>query len=138
MKIVFDAQTLSLGQANLVTAVVYFDFEVGRQFPMKGWNDFVVVIAAWWLDEFHQLSSIRANAKFSFMDGPYWIEAIIQDTGTIALSCVEDRTGFGIVYEAIVTFDELKRALLDFAGKVSRACETVGLVSKDLDDMRMA
>ncbi len=97
MKIVFDADSLLVGQSDLVTAVVYFDFGAENQFPMKRWNDFVVVVASWWLEEFHQLSKVGSNAKFGFMDGPYWIEATVKCSESIDLSCVEDRTGFGIV-----------------------------------------
>lgn len=137
MNIVFDAETLRVGQSDLITAVVYFDFDGERQFPINKWSDFVVVIATWWLEELPRLSFIGAKSSFSFMDGPYWIDAVVTNN-EISLSCVEDRAGSGVVFDAIVAFDELERAVFSFANEVSRACAKFGLVSKDLDDLMKA
>jgi len=57
---------------------VYFDFD-GVQFPVAGWNDFVVVVTNWWLAALDWLvRDVVTEIKLCFMDGPYWITATQQ------------------------------------------------------------
>ena len=92
MRIVFDAITLHQSQRGSITGVVCFDFGERRQFPEADWNDFVVVIAGWWITAMEQLGRGRAKVELRFMDGPYWITAVTQGPN-VQLQCVEDRAG---------------------------------------------
>jgi hypothetical protein len=134
MKIIFDATTLSLLNGS-ITGVVYFDFDDKDRFPMDGWNDFVVVVACWWLDAFYQLSSGSEMVTLRFMDGPYFITATAENPRTIIMRCIEDRAGAGIVHESRVSMNDLERILLRFSRAVLHSCVKAGIVSKDLGDL---
>jgi len=49
LRICFDPGTLHRSRSGSITGVVYFEFSPGRQFRSLGWNDFVVVLASWWM-----------------------------------------------------------------------------------------
>ncbi|GGD64359.1 hypothetical protein GCM10011514_30410 [Emticicia aquatilis] len=53
-----------------ITSGVYF--EVNKKFfPEKDWNDFVVVVLSFWLDEIIKMKTSNCdNGSFLFMDGP--------------------------------------------------------------------
>jgi hypothetical protein len=135
MRILFDSNTLQQSKSHSVTGVVYFDFSPDQQFPVAGWNDFVVVVANWWRAALEQISEGQAEAKFLFMDGPYWITAVSQGTNLL-LRYIEDRRGAGLAYEVVVQLDDLKRELIAFARDVSVACKAAGIKSADLDELR--
>ncbi len=126
MQILFDPNTLQQNKRGSVTGVVYFEFNPDQQFPVAGWNDFVVVIANWWRAALEQISEGQREAKFPFMDGPYWITAVSQGRNLL-LRCTEDRRGGGLVYEVVVQLDDLKRELIAFATDVSVACKAAGI-----------
>jgi hypothetical protein len=135
MRILFEPNTLQRSKRGSVTAVVYFGFSPDLQFPVAGWNDFVVVVANWWRAALKQISEGQAEADFLFMDGPYWITAVSRGTNLL-LRCIEDRQGAGLVYEVVVQMDNLKRELITFAHDVSIACKAAGIESADLVELR--
>src|SRR5216683_4800578 len=49
VRISFDPSTLHQSRSGSITGVVYFEFSPEWQFPSLGWNDFVVVLASWWM-----------------------------------------------------------------------------------------
>lgn len=133
--IVFEPDTLRQSKMGSVTGVVYFVFGPGVQFPIAGWNDFVVVVANWWRVALDKISSEQAEVDLLFMDGPYRITAISLGT-KLLLRCIEDRQGAGLVHEIVVVAADLKRELHTFASNVSAACKAVGIDSADLDELR--
>ena len=135
MRILFDPNTLQQSKRGSVTGDVYFEFSPDQQFPVAGWNDFVVVVANWWRAALEQISEGQAEAKFLFMDGPYWITAVSQGTDLV-LRCIEDRRGAGLVYQVVIQLDDLKRELITLARDVSVACKAAGIESADLDELR--
>jgi hypothetical protein len=129
MRILFDPTTVQQGESGSVTGVVYFEFTPDLQFPVAGWNDFVVVVANWWRAALEQMSEGQAEAKFPFMDGPYWITAISRGTDLL-LRCIKDRRGVGVVHEAVVQLDDLEREVITFARGVSVACKAAALAQR--------
>jgi hypothetical protein len=136
MRIVFDPSTLHQSKKGSVTGVVYFDFGADQQFPVGGWNDFVVVIACWWLDALHTVGHAKANAVLRFMDGPFWIAVNAEEGSKVSLRCIEDRRGARPVREVIIDQAELQRELMEFAQTVSRTCAAAGIESADVDNLR--
>ena len=92
MRIVFDPSTLHQSDGGSVIAVVYFDFGADRQFPVAGWNDFVVVIASWWVAALENIAEAQEEPELRFMDGPNWI-AVFPRGASRRLRCIEDRRG---------------------------------------------
>jgi hypothetical protein len=135
MRIVFDPHTLHQSKKGSITGVVYFDFG-DRQFPTAGWNDFVVVIAGWWLSELDRSDWNRAGATLRFMDGPYWISAATNESADVTLHCVEDRRDAEDLGKIIVSASEIKSEVLAFARAVLQACASARIASADLDVLR--
>lgn len=134
----FDESTLKQrGNASRsITGLVFFDFG-GTSFPEEGWNDFPVIVAAWWLEAIDKLKrGPRENIKFCFMDGPYWITASLGVGNAVLLRCVEDRRGAGVVHEEQVTLASLAAQVNSFAQQVVSACARRGLESSDVTSLR--
>jgi hypothetical protein len=137
MRICFDPGTLHQGRSGSITGVVYFEFSPERQFPSLGWNDFVVVLASWWMVALKEISEGTSEVRLYFMDGPYWITLVSQEGGLL-LRCTEDNRGAGVVYELRVELSDLTGEIFSYARKVSDACKAAGISSIDLDSMRTA
>jgi hypothetical protein len=137
LRICFDPGTLHRSRSGSITGVVYFEFSHGRQFPSLGWNDFVVVLASWWMVALKEITEGASEVELRFMDGPYWISVISREGGLL-LRCTEDRRDAGVVYELRVELLDLTGEIFAFARKVSDACKTAGISSVDLDNMRTA
>jgi hypothetical protein len=137
VRISFDPGTLRQSRSGSISGVVYFEFSPERQFPSLGWNDFVVVLASWWMVALKEITEGTSEVKLHFMDGPYWITVVSQERGLL-LRCTEDRRGAGVLYELGVELSDLTGEIFTFARKVSDACKTAGISSVDLDSMRTA
>ncbi len=137
MRISFDPSTLRQSWLGSITGVVYFEFNPERQFPSLGWNDFIVVLASWWIVALKEITEGASEVKLRFMDGPYWITVVSQEGGLL-LRCTEDRRGAGVVYEPRVKLSDLTGEIFTFARRVSDACKMAGISSVDLDNMRIA
>src|ERR1700722_4107839 len=114
MRIVFDSNTLHQSKRGSVTGVVYFDFGANRQFPVAGWNNFVIVVANWWIAELQQIFEGQITAEFHFIDGPYWITAVRQGA-SLLLRCIEDRPDAGEVYTVLAEVRGVQSELITFA-----------------------
>ncbi len=136
MRIVFDPSTLHQSKKGSVTGVVYFDFGEDRQFPVAGWNDFVVVIAGWWLAALDTFALTKADTVLRFMDGPFWVAVLAEEGSKVRLRCIEDRLGAGLVQEAVVDEAGLRRELTAFAQAVSHACVAAQIESVELNNLR--
>jgi hypothetical protein len=117
--------------------VVYFEFSPERKFPSLGWNDFVVVLASWWMVALKEIDEGPSEVKLRFMDGPYWITVVSRESGLL-LRCTEGRRGAGVVYELSARLSDLTGEIFTFARNVSDACKTAGISSVDLDNTRTA
>lgn len=137
MKIVFDPTTLRQGRSGSISGVVYFEFSQKRQFPNQGWNDFVVVLASWWMVALKEIAGGGSEVKLRFMDGPYWISVLYREQDLL-LRCTEDRGGAGVVEELGVKLSNLTGEIFSFARRVSDACKMARISSVDLDNMRTA
>ncbi|WP_148314476.1 hypothetical protein [Sorangium cellulosum] len=136
MRIAFEPSTLHKSKMGAVTGVVYFDFGPEQRFPVAGWNDFVVVVAGWWLAALSQITRTGGENVLRFMDGPYWITVIPQECSKLLLRCTEDRRGAGVVQSTTVDLDEFEREINGFARAVSLACAAAGVESADLENLR--
>jgi hypothetical protein len=135
VRLIFDPATLyQSGSRGSITAVIYYDFGDGRQFPEEDWNDFVVVILNWWIEAMEQAAA--EPVKLYFMDGPFWMTAVPEGEDSLRLSCVEDRRGAGTLFEVVVKQSDLRRELMTVARSVSSACASAGFESADLNELR--
>jgi hypothetical protein len=119
-----------------VTGVVYFDFGGTRQFPVAGWNDFIIVVVNWWLAALERISQGAIETELRFMDGPYRIVIVAQEGANLLLRCIDDRQNAKVVYEAVVGVGDLRRELTNLANEVSQACAKARIKSVELDRLR--
>ncbi len=57
----------------------------GRDFPARGWDDFVVVVLGWWAAALVRLlRGLSQREMLDFMDGPFTVETEIR-SGTLLL-----------------------------------------------------
>ena len=136
MRLIFDPATIHQSRRSSITGVIYYDFGAGRQFPAADWNDFVVVVLNWWIEALEQVVGGAESVNFYFMDGPYWMTAVPEGEDGLLLSCVEDRRGAGAIFEVLVNERDLRRELMAVARSVSCACESAGIESADLNELR--
>lgn len=136
MRIVFDSTSLHQSKRGAVTGVVHFDFEGDCQFPVAGWNDFVVVVAGWWFAALQEIDAHTGNVALRFMDGSYSITVIPSEGDTVLLRCVEDRSGAGVIAEYATGRRELAAEIRNLAASVFNACRERGIQSPDLERIR--
>ena len=136
MQIIFDESTLHQSKKGSITGVVFFDFgEV--LFPDDRWNDFVVVVATWWLGALERLErGIDREVVFEFMDGPYSIMLTRQDANNVLLRCIEDRSNGGILHQERVELPALAALVRRLARQIASACRRNGLESSDVDTLK--
>lgn len=136
MRLIFDPATIHQSGRGSITAVIYYDFGAGRQFPSEDWSDFVVVVLNWWIEALEQVGEGSESVKFCFMDGPFWMTAVPEGEDNLLLSCVEDRRDVGIRFEVLVNQSDLRRELMAVARSVSDVCARAGIESADLNELR--
>ncbi|MGV3502784.1 MAG: hypothetical protein ACO1O1_03705 [Adhaeribacter sp.] len=69
--LIVDPNTLHKATSGLVTGRIHIHIN-GRSFPEKDWNDFVVIILNWWIEEIIlSISQSKDAFKCRFMDGPF-------------------------------------------------------------------
>lgn len=131
MRIVFDANTLRQSKMGSVTGVVYFDFDKQLQFPVAGWDDFVVVIANWWIAALEEIDAGPVESKLRFMDGPYWISIVSYENSKVLLRCTDDRRGTRVVYEVVVNASDVRSEVMKFARELLQVCTREGIRNTD-------
>jgi hypothetical protein len=92
-----------------------------RAFPDAQWNDFVVVIMSWWLEEMREfLTGIAATVNCRFMDGPYWFVIGHATEHTLMVSFMEERKGTKCIVEGFITRESALSAMLSAGDSVIR------------------
>ena len=85
------------------------------QFPMDGWDDFVVVILGWWVVALLRL--LRGDSEretVPFMEGPYAVELEITEGGILCIS----------------TMDQSKRTAESLVGSCGVLDSIAGIISQ--------
>jgi hypothetical protein len=132
----FDESTLHQSKNGSITGVVYCDFG-GVLFPDDRWNDFVVVVATWWLAALDRLErGAEREVVLQFMDGPYSIALTRQDANAILLRCTESRRNGGVLHEEHMELPELAAQVRRLARQVASACSRNGFKSSDVDTLK--
>lgn len=95
--IFIDFSTLDISNSQTVTGEISFLIDE-TYFPHRNWNDFIVIISNWWLEQLHDLIQSKSSGKVDllFMDGPfkvsitnkneYWLLFFIRNHNTIIQS----------------------------------------------------
>jgi hypothetical protein len=89
MKVIIKLDDISFAGAKKPLRKVLFPIfweHEGNYYPSDDWMDFGCVIIGWWVNTLVQLLQGSNEEKFSFMDGPYSLNAKFnQPTGIVNL-----------------------------------------------------
>jgi hypothetical protein len=111
----------------------------GCEFPMRGWNDFAIVVLGWWAIALLRLvRNASTRETVHFMEGPYSVEVTSVHAGMLQLRALEGsgrnrEAGTGEV-QAIPFVLEL----ISQSREVLEACRRQGWWSKDADTLESA
>lgn len=127
--VVDDGCHIQLGMGGNVTGEIYFTSDA-EYYPEKGWNDFPIIVLAWWINSFLQFKKRRASTlEFDFMDGPYRLMGIPQDE-YIQFYFEKCRTDESLRIPICITTEEgLKSELLRACRKLLRSASLAEIPS---------
>lgn len=133
--IVIELESVRVGADGTATGVIYWDVE-GAQFPEAGWNDFVVVILGWWLQDV--IALLRGETKdvaLDFMDGPFSVLLRV-DNEHVAVHFVdrsrERQPSSGFQLDR----NEIRQMVLHAAEGIYRHLRLQGIVSDEIEGIR--
>jgi hypothetical protein len=87
--IMVEASSVKVRAGGPATANLWVVID-GREFPSRGWNDFVVVVLGWWAAALILLfRGVSTRESVSFMDGPYSVEISRPSSGTLQFRALE-------------------------------------------------
>ena len=94
-KIITDEESLEMSGRGAVLGNIWLEIS-DIAFPSDDWNDFVVIVLAWWLKEVVLLKERKSGLvhEFRFMDGPYYLCLELDDDEQAQIECRE-RTARG-------------------------------------------
>jgi hypothetical protein len=141
-RIVIDPSTLRIGAAGPSTGEIWLAID-NVAFPAVGWNDFVVVILEAWIAAV--LRIVRGSTtgqRVHFMDGPYEVELVGEQEGTVRIHAFAAR-GTERVRTEVRTI-VLVADLLAAGDALASECKRIGDCSIDakrlqagLDELRV-
>jgi len=131
MKIHFEPSSLHQSTSGSITGIVSVELASGCYFPCDSWNDFVIVLANWWLISVTDLGVNGRKARMQFMDGPYWMELKRNDE-TVFISCVDDHLPQSRPFECECGLKEVKTQIEGFAKSVWMQSTERQMTSDDL------
>lgn len=131
MNIHFDPNSLHQSKSGMITGIAYIEAQPGSFFPCEMWNDFVVVLANWWLDAALELTSEQSKVRMRFMDGPYWMD-VISNNERVCVACIDDHTLRSQPAEFEYDLTDFRMRIKEFAQSVWQHCDERKMTSDDL------
>lgn len=130
MEIMIDGYDVKLGSSGMITGPICFKIE-DKYFPESNWNDFIVVILGWWINNFtNAIKYDLGKFEFCFMDGPYLLTGVLKKNGIYEIQMIEQRGDENeLEIKAYVTKKEIKDMLLKTCRKLFRALVLAGIPS---------
>lgn len=87
--VVAEAESVRANVQGPVTGNIWILFKE-CEFPMRGWNDFAVVILGWWAAALLRLVRNETNREtVNFMDGSYAVEVRRSSNGMLRFRALE-------------------------------------------------
>jgi hypothetical protein len=109
----------------------------GEYFPDERWNDFILVLARWWLSSLNELLGSGGSTVFQFMDGPFYIECV--RTGTeVQGKFIDDRRNRRIVSDWKLSVSGLTEQVTEFSKSILAYCDQNNISGSDVEELRRA
>jgi hypothetical protein len=131
IKLITEIQSIQQSNNGAITGVIYVSVD-GKMFPEKGWNDLIIVILNFWIDELNNMTEKHSGGEFFFMDGPFRFKLSTTKTD----SHFEGFDGKKLIISAKVDFKHFKDTIIDFAKMVNNYTENRGWKSTDMVSLK--
>jgi len=116
------------------TGIVVWNTD-GEYFPDERWNDFVLVLACWWLSSLNQLESSEGTTVFQFMDGPFSIECD-RIGSEVQGKFIDGRKNRKVVSNWTLSVGGLKEEVVAFSKSVLAYCDQHKIGGNDVEQLR--
>jgi hypothetical protein len=132
-----DLTSLARSSRGAITGVLFLEVD-GFGYPELGWNDFPVIILAWWARAVRDLraSGVGAEAVCRFMDGPFSFSLRALSYGEWEVRLL-GKNG-ELLRTAKTTPGEVVRAIQVAAAAVLQACADRGWGSRETEELQAA
>jgi hypothetical protein len=135
LRIVVDPNSIRAGRIGPATGDIWI--EAGDlNFPMKGWNDFVVVILASWAQALVYLLRGGRQQEVYFMEGPYKVEIDASGTEGWSVTAVEQGLNRSERWHTGVQPLSLVESVLSCSASCLQRCRDIGCSSTDEEDLQ--
>lgn len=127
INLITENSSIQQSNTGTITGVIYVSID-GKIFPEKGWNDLIIVILNFWIDELNNMTAKHSKGEFLFMDGPFRFKLSTTKTD----SRFEGFDGKKLMISAKVDFKSFKATIVEFSMMVNNYAESRGWKSADL------
>lgn len=92
IKLLINEDSFSISKSQAVFGEIYFKMD-NECFPEIKWNDFIVIIMKWWIQNFIEIidADIYQTFELAFMDGPFLVRGVKIDNDTISLDFLKSK-----------------------------------------------
>ena len=128
-----DEVSFKLNMSNNITGQIYLIIDE-QSFPEKGWYDFPVIVLSWWLQSLENIlnSPLGTSYEFGFMDGPFLVRGIKNESDALKLTFIKDRLdGEMELFTTICSIKQFKNSLVSAAAKAVNFVEQTKRWSTD-------
>jgi hypothetical protein len=128
--------TLTRSSSGNITGIIHVEAD-GFVFPEVEWDDFVVIILGWWLNDIIGLiSGSTKNCSCQFMDGPLQFNIEVKDPKKWMIQFVIRRLkGDECLWEGTFAPQEIVVAVSSAAESVINLCRERGWASTDITSL---
>ncbi len=135
MEIITDTTQADFETKRNLVSLIYLKIDEVT-FPDSGWTDFLVIILDWWIQEFLNQLSGKKNGRYEFMDGPFFFEISIQNSGNLLLTGFEESVNSSKqVFQANVRVQEFLLALKITSNQILRMCHKMEYSTPDVKSL---
>lgn len=136
MRIHIDKDSLNKSRSGLITGRISIEIN-GTFFPEREWDDFVVVILNFWGEAFKRLIENGHSEEFRFMDGPFYFQGTLGETGTLDFEFIDgrDSRNHKIIDKTQLSIPEMKMILEEAVHSVLSIIESQGWINDDIKNL---
>jgi hypothetical protein len=134
ISLIADTGTLRTRQGGPANGQIWLEIN-HSQFPMHGWDDFVVVVMSWWAASMLRLLRGSRKERVHFMDGPYTVE-ITKLHGQLQFRALEGAYRSKEVAVGEISAGTFIAQMNAEARAVLAACKSQGWWSNDAEQLK--
>ncbi len=130
--LITEVDTLKTYPGGRATANIWLEIN-GRDFPMRQWNDFVIVVMSWWAAAMLRLVRGSIAETVDFMDGPFTVEITKTPAGLLRFRALEGSNRSNEMAIGEGTSNSFISRLISESQEVLSSCRRRAWWSKDAE-----